>query len=150
MSLAAALKLYPTCSLVWEDTDLLILDNEHHLLLYPCRWAVQFCDAFPTPTLLHLSSETLNKKLKAFSSTSTHNCTAAEDTNPILGEIIITIHLKMYRPHGQRRNLKVVCSIWRNLQFSLAREYDGNEVPKAQRLKTPRKTRLTRSSRLSL
>jgi len=38
----------------------------------------------------------------------------------------------MYRPHGKRKNLKVVCSIWRNLQLSLACEYDKNEVPKAQ------------------
>jgi len=35
LSPAAALKPYATCSPVWGDNDLLILDNEHHLLLYP-------------------------------------------------------------------------------------------------------------------
>lgn len=30
--------------------------------------------------------EILNKKLKAFSSTMTHNCVAAKDTNTIFGE----------------------------------------------------------------
>lgn len=63
---------------------------------------------------------------------STHNRTAAKDTNLILGEIIIIIHLKTYRPHRERKNLKVVCSVWRNLRFSLACEYDKNEVPEAQ------------------
>lgn len=88
LSLTAALKLYPTWSLVLGELDPLNPHNEH-VLLYPSRWAVWFCNAFKTLTLLNFQLEIPNKKLKVFSSTRTHNCTAAKDTNLTFGEIII-------------------------------------------------------------
>lgn len=109
--------------------------------LIPRRWPVQFCNVFTTPILLYLTLEMLiNKKWKPSWSTSPHNHTAAKDTNPIFGEIIIIINLNTYQLHRQRKNWKGVCSIWRNLQFLPGCEYDKNEVPKHKGLKTPQKT----------